>query len=104
MRLERRYTQAGKSPFAGMAFRAVDSEIRNPDGSIVFQRRGIDVPAEWSQVAADILAQKYFRRAGVPVHLIRIAEADVPGFDRPASLAAIVQLVDARAAQLAIPH
>src|SRR5712664_792994 len=78
MRLERRYTQAGKSPFAGMAFHAVDSEIRNPDGSIVFQLNSIDVPAEWSQVAADILAQKYFRRAGVPTRLIRITEADVP--------------------------
>jgi len=61
-----------------MAFHAVDSEIRNPDGSIVFQLNSIDVPAEWSQVAADILAQKYFRRAGVPARLIRIAEADVP--------------------------
>ncbi|MFK5047886.1 hypothetical protein ACI4CD_29695, partial [Klebsiella pneumoniae] len=65
MRFERRYTQAGKSPFEGMAFRAVDSEIRNPDGSIVFSMKGIDVPAEWSQVAADVLAQKYFRRAGI---------------------------------------
>ena len=69
MRFERRYTQAGKSPFEGMAFRAADSEIRNPDGSIVFQLKGIDVPAEWSQVAADVLAQKYFRRAGVPARL-----------------------------------
>ena len=65
MRLERRYTQAGRSPFSGMAFRAADSEIRNPDGSIVFQLKGVDVPADWSQVAADVLAQKYFRRAGV---------------------------------------
>ena len=78
MRFERRYTQAGKSPFEGMAFRAADSEIRNPDGSIVFQLKNIDVPAEWSQVAADVLAQKYFRRAGVPTHLVRFAEADVP--------------------------
>ena len=78
MRLERRYTQAGRSPFSGMAFRAADSEIRNPDGSIVFQLKGIDVPAEWSQVAADVLAQKYFRRAGVPARLIKIAEHDVP--------------------------
>src|SRR3954462_15383635 len=78
MRLERRYTQAGKSPFEGMAFRAADSEIRNPDGSIVFQLKGIDVPADWSQVAADVLAQKYFRRAGVPSRLVRVAETDVP--------------------------
>src|SRR5258706_10848709 len=78
MRLERRYTQAGKSPFEGMAFRAADSEIRNPDGSIVFQLKGVDVPAEWSPVAADVLAQKYFRRAGVATRLTKIAEHDVP--------------------------
>lgn len=78
MRLERRYTQAGKSPFEGMAFRAADSEIRNPDGSIVFSMKGIDVPAEWSQVAADVLAQKYFRRAGIASRLAKVAEADVP--------------------------
>src|SRR5262245_58614290 len=78
MRFERRYTQAGQSPFAGMAFRAVDSEIRNPDGSIVFSMKGIDVPAEWSAVAADVLAQKYFRRAGVARHLKRVCEDDVP--------------------------
>ena len=78
MRFERRYTQAGKSPFAGMAFRAADSEIRNPDGSIVFSMKGIDVPADWSAVAADVLAQKYFRRAGVPARLAKVAEHDVP--------------------------
>src|SRR5215207_480026 len=78
MRFERRYTQAGKSPFEGMAFRAADSEIRNPDGSIVFQLKGIDVPADWSQVAADVLAQKYFRRAGIPARLVKVAETDVP--------------------------
>ena len=61
-----------------MAFRAADSEIRNPDGSIVFQLKGIDVPAEWSQVAADVLAQKYFRRAGVPARRLKVAERDVP--------------------------
>ena len=61
-----------------MAFRAADSEIRNPDGSIVFGMKGIDVPAEWSAVAADVLAQKYFRRAGVPARLAKVAEHDVP--------------------------
>ena len=61
-----------------MAFRAGDSEIRNPDGTIVFQQRGIEVPAAWSQVATDVLAQKYFRRAGVARHLKKVAEADVP--------------------------
>ncbi|SJZ57076.1 ribonucleoside-diphosphate reductase class II [Enhydrobacter aerosaccus] len=61
-----------------MAFRAADSEIRNPDGTVVFRQTGIEVPVDWSQVAADVLAQKYFRRAGVAKHLIPVAETDVP--------------------------
>ena len=56
------------------------SEIRNPDGSVVFQAEGIEVPAEWSQVASDILAQKYFRKAGVPARLAPIAEEGVPSW------------------------
>jgi ribonucleoside-diphosphate reductase alpha chain len=63
-----------------MAFRAADSEIRNPDGSIVFQLKNIDVPADWSQVASDVLAQKYFRRAGVPARLVRVRDDDLPEF------------------------
>ena len=69
MRIERRFTEAGKSPYDGIEFRTTTSEIKNPDGSIVFQARNIEVPAEWSQVACDVLAQKYFRKAGVPVRL-----------------------------------
>ncbi len=78
MRFERRYTQGGNSPFATMAFRAADSEIRNPDGSIVFQLTDIDVPQHWSQVATDVIAQKYFRRTGIPARLKKIVESDVP--------------------------
>jgi ribonucleoside-diphosphate reductase alpha chain len=43
------------------------SEIRNPDGSTVFKLEQIDIPESWSQLAIDILAQKYFRKAGVPL-------------------------------------
>ena len=78
MRLERRFTRAGLSPFEGMAFRAGDSAIRNPDGTIVFQQRGIEVPAAWSQVATDVIAQKYFRRAGVARRLKKVVESDMP--------------------------
>jgi len=42
------------------------SEIRNPDGSTVFKLDQIDIPEPWSQLAIDILAQKYFRKAGIP--------------------------------------
>jgi ribonucleoside-diphosphate reductase alpha chain len=56
------------------------SEIRNPDGSIVFQLKDIEVPAAWSQVASDILAQKYFRKAGVPARLKKVEENSVPSW------------------------
>jgi ribonucleoside-diphosphate reductase alpha chain len=80
MRVERRFTEEGRSPYADIAFRTTASEIRNPDGSVVFAADDIAVPASWSQVACDILAQKYFRKAGVPAHLKSVREADVPEF------------------------
>ena len=78
MRIERRYTTKGRSPYADMEFRTATSEIRNPDGSVVFRLEGIEVPSSWSQVASDILAQKYFRKAGVPARLKRIEENTIP--------------------------
>ena len=80
MRIERHYTEAGASPYDKIAFATTRSEIRNPDGSIVFALDNIEVPAAWSQVAADVLAQKYFRKAGVPARLKRHEEPDVPSF------------------------
>ena len=80
MRIARRHTEAGKSPYAAIAFRSAVSEIRNPDGSIVFRLEGIEVPEAWSQVASDVLAQKYFRKAGVPARLKKVEENDVPSF------------------------
>ena len=80
MRIERRYTKAGQSPYAQIEFRKAKSEIRNPDGSVVFLLDGIDVPAGWSQVACDVIAQKYFRKAGVPARLKKVEENDVPSF------------------------
>ncbi|GLK80928.1 vitamin B12-dependent ribonucleotide reductase [Methylopila turkensis] len=80
MRIERRYTQAGQSPYATIAFRKATSEIRNPDGSTVFRAADIDVPEAWSQVAVDILAQKYFRKAGIPAKLKAVEENTVPSW------------------------
>ncbi|NML73889.1 vitamin B12-dependent ribonucleotide reductase [Rhizobium sp. S-51] len=80
MRIERRFTKPGQSPYAEIEFRKAVSEIKNPDGSIVFRLADIDVPAQFSQVAADILAQKYFRKAGVPKVLKKVEENDVPSF------------------------
>ncbi len=80
MRVERQFTTASKGPYDGIEFRNATSEIRNPDGSIVFQLKDIEVPAAWSQVASDILAQKYFRKAGVPARLKKVEETSVPSW------------------------
>ncbi len=80
MRIERRFTQAGKSPYADISFRTLKSEIKNPDGSVVFAQADITVPETWSQVACDVLAQKYFRKTGVAQSLKKVKEADVPEF------------------------
>ncbi len=80
MRIERHYTQPGVSPYDLIPFATTKSEIRNPDGSVVFSLEGVEVPAAWSQVAADVLAQKYFRKAGIPARVKRIEEESVPSF------------------------
>ncbi|MFN8138436.1 MAG: vitamin B12-dependent ribonucleotide reductase [Fimbriimonadales bacterium] len=66
MKIKRQFTTAGKDAYNGINFINRTSEIRNPDGSSVFLMENVSVPEEWSQVATDILAQKYFRKAGVP--------------------------------------
>ena len=66
MKIERRFTRRGRGPYDNLTFVKRSSEIRNPDGSTVFKLDDIDVPEQWSQLAIDILAQKYFRKAGIP--------------------------------------
>src|SRR5881275_2556218 len=80
MRIERRNTTSGQSPYAGIDFRLTTSEIRNPDGSIVFRLENVEVPQFWSQVASDVLAQKYFRKAGVAAKLKKVEEETVPSW------------------------
>ena len=80
MRIQRCFTVEGQSPYEGIEFRTTASEIRNPDGSVVFNLQDIQVPAEWSQVACDVLAQKYFRKAGVAAVLKAVPEEGVPEF------------------------
>ncbi|MDX1709693.1 MAG: vitamin B12-dependent ribonucleotide reductase [Rhodovibrionaceae bacterium] len=78
MRIARRFTKLGEDVYADIEFRETASEIRNPDGSVVFRQESIEVPASWSQVASDILAQKYFRKRGIARHLKKVEEKDVP--------------------------
>ena len=78
MKFSRLFTRDLQCPFAGVEFTSRTSRIANPDGSVVFEAKDIEVPQGWSQVAVDILAQKYFRKAGIPVRLRRVAEEGVP--------------------------
>src|SRR5690554_4263864 len=79
MKFTRFYTQDNwKDPFASIQFVSRTSEIKNPDGSQVFHMENVIVPEEWTQVATDVIAQKYFRKAGVPVRLKKVAEKGVP--------------------------
>jgi len=80
MRITRRFTQEGHSAYEGITFKTTSSDIRNPDGSIVFELNDIEIPADWSRVAGDVLAQKYFRKAGVPKNRVPVEENSVPSW------------------------
>ncbi|MEL0232994.1 MAG: vitamin B12-dependent ribonucleotide reductase [Alphaproteobacteria bacterium] len=80
MKFERRFTTAGKDPYASLEFRFASSEIKNPDGTVVFRAENVEVPVQFSQVATDIMAQKYFRKAGVPAQLKTVEESAVPSW------------------------
>ncbi len=77
LRIERRFTTDGVSPYDTVEWSKRDSRITNPDGSIVFEMTDAEIPADWSQVAADIVVSKYFRKAGVP----QVAEDGTPLLD-----------------------
>src|SRR6056297_2817685 len=80
MKIERKFTKAGQDAYAEIEFVKTKSEIRNPDGTTVFALENVEVPSSWSQVASDVLAQKYFRKAGVPVSVKKVKERNVPSF------------------------
>ena len=78
MKIQRCYTKSSKSAYEEISFRNATSEIRNPDGEVIFGLNDFEVPSGWSQVASDIIAQKYFRKDGIPAILKPVAEKDVP--------------------------
>ena len=80
MKIERRFTKENQDTYTGIEFHRTTSEIRNPNGSIVFSLDNVEVPKAWSQVASDVIAQKYFRKAGVSNDLVRIEEDGIPEF------------------------
>ena len=80
MKIERRFTRKDAAAYADIEFGQTSSEIRNPDGTVVFSLENIEVPLAWTQVAADVLAQKYFRKAGIAAILKKDPEDGVPEF------------------------
>ena len=80
MKLTRHFTKPDASPYDAIGWTFSTSEIRNPDGTIVFKADHVEVPEHFSQLATDILAQKYFRKAGVPARLKKVEESTVPSW------------------------
>src|SRR5579871_846870 len=66
LQFTRRFTKDGVNVFDQFEYDYRSSVIRNPSGEVVFEMTNVEVPKKWSQIANDILAQKYFRKAGVP--------------------------------------
>jgi len=85
MQIKRLFTETNSDPLKSIEFVKRTSEIKNPNGSVVFRMEDVLVPAQWSQVATDIIAQKYFRKAGVPKLLKKIKEKDVPVWLQPST-------------------
>jgi ribonucleoside-diphosphate reductase alpha chain len=78
LKIDRKFTDTGKDPFQKLKWKKRDVEIRNFDGSVAFSMKEVNLPDNYSQVAANVLAQKYLRKAGVPKKLKKVREADVP--------------------------
>ncbi len=96
--VERCFTHVGVNPLDEIRYTRRNSVITNPDGSVVFEMKGVEVPEDWSQLATDIIVSKYFRKAGVPgtegretsakqvvyriAHSIRVAGEEFGGYFR----------------------
>ncbi len=78
MKIVRRFTRAGTDPLTRFNFIKRSSIIKNPDGTVIFEMKNVIVPGAWSQVATDIIAQKYFRKAGIPAKTKRLPEDNIP--------------------------
>lgn len=74
------FYKSGLSPYQEILFKKTSYEIKDPDSTIVFQVKNIEIPESWSQVASDVLAQKYFRKAGVLPALKPVPEKGVPAW------------------------
>ncbi|MDN5568328.1 MAG: vitamin B12-dependent ribonucleotide reductase, partial [Paracoccus sp. (in: a-proteobacteria)] len=95
MKIERRFTT--DTAYGDIAFVETGTDIRNPDGSVLFRDDHVPMPSGFSQVARDVMAQSFFHRAGVPAVLKAVPEDGVPEFlwRHEADLAALAGLPEA---------
>ncbi len=80
LKVERKFTKAGQNPFEKLDWSKRDVEIRNFDGTVAFSMKDVNLPVNYSQVAANVLSQKYLRKAGVPKKLRKVKEQGVPSW------------------------
>jgi len=78
LKIERKFTESGKDPFNKLNWTKRDVEIRNFDGSVAFSMKDVNLPDNYSQVAANVLSQKYLRKAGIAKNLKKVQEKGVP--------------------------
>ena len=78
LKIERKFTESGEDPFKKLKWTKRDVEIRNFDGSVAFSMKDVNLPDNYSQVAANVLSQKYLRKAGIPKKLKKVREKGVP--------------------------
>ena len=78
LKIERKFTESGKDPFQKLSWTKRDVEIRNFDGTVAFSMKDVNLPDNYSQVAANVLSQKYLRKAGIPKKLRKVKEKGVP--------------------------
>jgi ribonucleoside-diphosphate reductase alpha chain len=78
LKIERKFTEPGQDPFQKLNWTQRDVEIRNFDGTVAFSMKDVNLPDNYSQVAANVLSQKYLRKAGVPKKLKKVREKGVP--------------------------
>ncbi|NQY82882.1 MAG: vitamin B12-dependent ribonucleotide reductase [Alphaproteobacteria bacterium] len=80
MKIVRHYTTTQGGAYGGIDFKYINCLLTSPNGGVVFQQDNIEVPKQWSQTASEVLAQKYFRKRGVPAKLKRVKESSVPSW------------------------
>ncbi len=64
--ISRRYTKPGEDVFSTVTWDKRTTTIADEKGNVISQISDIEVPSSWTQLATDIMAYKYFRKAGVP--------------------------------------